>query len=141
LETINCGTKINAKKFGEYALKTAELLTALYPWKPMKATVHRILYHGERIIENNLLPIGELSEEAQEKRNKDYRYFREHNTRKMTREKSNEDLIHILLVSSDPYLSAIRFKWNSKKNELDIETQQLLEENQDSLEDSFTLIP
>lgn len=81
-----------------------------YGWRNMPSTVHKILYHGEKIIQHSMIPIGDLSEEAQEKRNKDYRFFREHNTRKMSRCFTNEDLLTILLCSSDPYLFNIRTK-------------------------------
>lgn len=47
-----------------------------------------------------------LSEESQEARNKDYRYYREHHTRKDTRLHTNEDLLKILLVSSDPVITS-----------------------------------
>lgn len=107
----------------------------------MPTTVHKILFHGEQIIQHNMLPIGDLSEEAQEKRNKDYRFFREHNTRKISRYCTNEDLINILLCTSDPYMSSIRQKWKSTSLELDEEAKQLLQnENQSYLEEIFTNI-
>lgn len=99
------------------------------------------MYHGEQIIQHSMLPIGDLSEEAQEKRNKDYRFFREHNTRKMSRCFTNEDLLAILLCSSDPYLSNIRTKWKSTSIDLDEEAKTLLEDDQHSyVEDIFTKI-
>jgi len=52
--------------------------------------------------------LGKLSEEAQEARNKDYKNIREHHTRKNTRLNTNEDLLHMLLVSFDPYISSMR---------------------------------
>ncbi|GBP06660.1 hypothetical protein EVAR_71786_1 [Eumeta japonica] len=141
LEVISCSRKINAKKFGDYANKTAILYNEKYQWRYMPSTVHKILYHGEQIIQHNMLPIGDLSEEAQEKRNKDYRFFREHNTRKISRYHTNEDLITILLCTSDPYMSSIRQKWKSPSIELDEEAKELLEhENQDYLEEIFTKI-
>jgi len=56
--------------------------------------------------------LGKLSEEAQEARNKDYNNIREHHTRKNSRLNTNEDLLHTLLVSSDPYISSIRNIYN-----------------------------
>jgi hypothetical protein len=41
-------------------------------------------------------------------KNKEYKKFRENHTRKNSRTNTNEDLIHMLLVASDPYLSFIR---------------------------------
>lgn len=42
----------------------------LYSCYPMSPTVHKILLHESTIIANALLPIGQLSEEAAEARNK-----------------------------------------------------------------------
>ena len=67
---------INAVKFGELAKATAEIYKKEYHWRKMSATFHKILCHGEIIAQNNILPLGELSEEAQESKNKDYRHFR-----------------------------------------------------------------
>ena len=49
----------------------------------MPVTVHKILIHGAFVISNALLPIGQLSEEAQEARNKDFKRYREIHTRKL----------------------------------------------------------
>jgi hypothetical protein len=53
----------------------------------MPTAVHITLMHGAEIIERAPLPIGQLSEEAQEARNKDIRRYRENFARKCTREK------------------------------------------------------
>lgn len=53
-------------------MDTAKLYVQLYPWYPMTPTVHKILIHGATVIENALLPIGQLSEEAAEARNKHF---------------------------------------------------------------------
>lgn len=73
----------------------------------MPSSVHRILILGADIIENAVLPIGMLSEEAFESRNKDFRYVREHHTRKISRESNVQDLFNNLLFSSDPYISSL----------------------------------
>lgn len=72
----------------------------------MPVTVHKILVHSVDIIQTALLPIGQLSEEAQEARNKDCRRFREDNTRKRPRIATNTDLINMLLITSILYLIA-----------------------------------
>lgn len=54
------------------------------------------------------MPIGQLSEEAQEARNKDFRKYREDFSRKMSRKVTMEDVFNRLLVSSDPYISSMR---------------------------------
>ncbi|XP_022166704.1 uncharacterized protein LOC111031177 [Myzus persicae] len=108
LSVIASGRKINPITFDEYALATATLFVQLYPWYYMPASVHKILIHGADVIKFAILPIGQLSEEAQEARNKDYKRIRQNHTRKNSRLNTNKDLIHMLLVSSDPYISSIR---------------------------------
>nr|XP_022912276.1 probable ATP-dependent RNA helicase ddx56 [Onthophagus taurus] len=71
----------------------------------MPTSVHKILIHGAAVIKESLLPIGELSEEAQEAKNKQVRRFRECHTRKCSRLQTNEDLFKRLLLSSDPFIS------------------------------------
>jgi hypothetical protein len=58
LEVISSGHKINTEKYSKYATDTAEMYVRLYPWHPMKPTMHKILIHGAIVIENALLPIG-----------------------------------------------------------------------------------
>ncbi|XP_039233300.1 uncharacterized protein LOC120322325 [Drosophila yakuba] len=67
---------VNAEEFGKYAEGTSHLLEATYPDKKMTPTVHKMLGHGKDLIEYQSLPIGELSEEAQEAKNKEYKKFR-----------------------------------------------------------------
>lgn len=108
LETISSGHKIDTQKFDEYAMETARLYCDLYGWHPMTPTMHKILIHGAEIIENALLPIGQLSEEAAEARNKHFRLYRENYARKFSREHCNLDVYNRLLLSSDPLLSSMR---------------------------------
>lgn len=107
LKALNSNFKINSSSFHKYAFETAQLYVQLYEWYPMPATVHKILLHGKYIIDNFLLPIGQLGEDAQESRHKEVKYYREHNTRKMSRKATNEDLFNILLISSDPLISSL----------------------------------
>jgi hypothetical protein len=65
--------------------RTARLNVDTYPWYYMPASVHKILIHGAIIITEAMLPIGQISEEAQESRNKDLKQFREFHARKMSR--------------------------------------------------------
>lgn len=55
-------------------------------------TVHKTLIHGATIIESALLPIGQLSEEAAEARNKHFRLYRTDFARKFSRESCNIDM-------------------------------------------------
>ncbi|KAH0820766.1 hypothetical protein GEV33_002025 [Tenebrio molitor] len=66
LEVISSGHEVDTEKFSAYATETAELYIRLYPWHPMTPTMHKILVHGALVIQNALLPIGQLSEEAAE---------------------------------------------------------------------------
>lgn len=136
LEVLACNEEIDSRKFGDYAKETAKIYTTNYPWRNMSATVHKILYHGEDVIKYHLVPLGDLSEEAQEKRNKDYRFYREHNTRKMSRNSTNEDLFNILLATSDPFISSIRNQWKVEHRDLDEEAKKLLK-NRNSTEQNM----
>ncbi|XP_060871765.1 uncharacterized protein LOC132945941 [Metopolophium dirhodum] len=100
--------EIDTESFKNYCLDTAKYYITLYPWYNMPASVHKILIHGADVIQHALLPIGQLSEEAQECRNKDFKIFRQHHSRKNSRINNNEDLVHMLCVSSDPVISSLR---------------------------------
>lgn len=108
LRTLSCGYEVDSEKYHKFALETAKIYVELYPWYPMPPSIHKTLLHGSNIISVALLPIGMLSEEAQEARNKDFRMFREKRCRKNSRMATNVDLIHIMLVSSDPIISFLR---------------------------------
>lgn len=108
LQVISCGHKINCEIFEQYAIETARKVVDLYPWYHMPTSVHKLLIHGPLIITHALLPIGQLSEDAQEARNKDIKRYREDFSRKCSRVKTMEDVFHRLLVTSDPYISSIR---------------------------------
>lgn len=127
LQTLACGVKIDTAKFQIYATETAELYVKLYGWFYMPASVHKILIHGAKIIDNfGLVPIGLLSEESQESRNKDLKHYRKFNTRKCSRVDTNCDLIHKLLISSDPYISSLRYKMKNTKIEIDKAAKEML---------------
>lgn len=111
LMAINSKNKVNAEKFGKYCLGISKHLIELYPWKDMTPTVHKVLRHGDIIIAFHILPLGELTEEAQEARNRDFRNVQQFHSRKSSREFQNEDIFVNLLLSSDPVLSLIRKRW------------------------------
>lgn len=85
LTVISCGYEINYDEFENYAKDTAELYVKHYNWYRMPPSIHKILIHGSLIIKNALVPIGQLSEEAQEASNKNYNRFRENHSRKSSR--------------------------------------------------------
>lgn len=72
LTVISSGHEINYERFDEYSKETAKLYVKLYNWYHMPPSVHKILTHSSLAIKYALVPIGQLSEEAQESRNKDY---------------------------------------------------------------------
>uniref|UniRef100_A0A2S2QGT6 Uncharacterized protein n=1 Tax=Sipha flava TaxID=143950 RepID=A0A2S2QGT6_9HEMI len=76
----------------------------------MPSSVHKILLHDSLVISTALLSIGQMSEEAQEARNKNLKNIRENYCRKCSRVETNEVLLHgfITLVSSDPVISSLR---------------------------------
>ncbi|KAL4721517.1 hypothetical protein ACJJTC_007665 [Scirpophaga incertulas] len=111
LSAIACEEPINVEAHNQqdYARLTAEIYVELYGWYYMPASVHKLLLHGAEIIRHfNITPIGKLSEEASECRHKEFKKIREHHTRKFCRKATNEDILHGLLVSSDPFLSNVR---------------------------------
>lgn len=122
LAVINSKKPINVAKFKLFAEETKDNILTMYTWRPMTPTVHKVLAHAKEIIENSMLPLGELTEEAQEARNRDVKHFRLFNTRKCSRIAQNSDLMEFLLVSSDPVLYSIRTKWLPKIS-MDIEKE------------------
>ncbi|XP_030766971.1 uncharacterized protein LOC115890777 [Sitophilus oryzae] len=126
LIVVSSGHEINVEKFRLFALSTARHFVEKYPWYPMPPTLHKFLIHGPEIISAALLPIGQLTEEAQEARNKDFKMYREHFSRKCSREKSNQDIFNLFLISSDPVITSKRRLPKKKIQNLPQEAIQLL---------------
>lgn len=70
LQCLSSGQSISIDKFEIYCWETTELYTNLYSWYYMPPSVHKILIHGSSIVKSFTLPIGILSEEDQESRNR-----------------------------------------------------------------------
>lgn len=101
----------------------------------MSPTVHKILIHGAEIIKYAIVPIGQLSEEALEARHKEFRKYRLQHTRKINRKATNEDILHHLLLTSDPIISNLRHNLvESKEKNLFPEVWDLFVEGRESLE-------
>lgn len=126
LEVISSGYRIDTEKFAKFTMDTAKLYVELYPWFPMTPTLHKVLIHGPVIIEHALLPIGQLSEEAAEARNKHFREYRLSYARKFSRKACNLDIINRLLLTSDPFLSSIKAKAKKKTVSFSKEASELL---------------
>ncbi|KAL4720538.1 hypothetical protein ACJJTC_001434 [Scirpophaga incertulas] len=83
-KVMSCGRGIDATKFGQYAFDTAQLYVNKYKWFYMPSSVHKVLIHGESVIRHfSVLPLGQLSEDAQESRNKDYKQFQSSSRKEM----------------------------------------------------------
>lgn len=126
LETMSSGYTIDVEKFGVYTYDTAKLYVHLYGWHPMSPTVHKILIHGAVVISHCILPIGQLSEEAAEARNKHFKRYRLNFSRKFSRVTCNRDILNRLLLTSDPLLSSSRPQPRKKSKPFSSETISLL---------------
>lgn len=92
----------------------------------MPPSMHKVLIHGADIIKSLNVPIGQLSEEAQEARNKDFKRYRENNSRTSSRIHTNEDIFHFLLISSDPIITKLRHDVKTDREPLHPEARDLL---------------
>lgn len=126
LEALSSGHKINVATFEKYSRETEERYVQLYQWHPMSPTIHKILRHGAEVISSALLPIGQLSEEAAEARNKHFRDYRLNYSRKFSREACNKDVINRLLLTSDPLITGMRKSPKKKTRPFHTETLNLL---------------
>ncbi|XP_049301884.1 uncharacterized protein LOC125775388 [Bactrocera dorsalis] len=115
LVVVTSGYQIDIEKFRDFAQNTARYCVQCYPWYNMTPTLHKFFIHGPEIIVHALLPIGQPSEEAQEARNKDFKRYREHFSRKSSQTKCNEDILKRFLVTSDPLISS-KTKLPAKKS-------------------------
>lgn len=114
LSAISSGHIINIKNFKSSCLETAHMCVHLYGWYKMSATVHKLLIHGGDIIQSLPLPVGQLSEDVLEASHKSYKNLRLYHARKTSRINTNTDIMHWMLVSSDPIITSWR---KSKKKE------------------------
>lgn len=115
LQVIASGFDIKIREFKYYCIATGRLFLHLYPWYRIPASLHKIFIHSAEIIKSVPVPIGQLSEEAQEARNKEYRRAREQNSRKCNRVSTNRDVFNYLLVTSDPKITSLRKHSTPKK--------------------------
>lgn len=116
LDTMCCGYKIDVDAFQKYCDETAEMYVALYRFYPMSPTLHKVLRHGAEVIKHAILPIGQLSEEAAEARNKHIRQYRLNYSRKFSHIECNMDVLNRLLLTSDPLLTNMRKNRYFRKN-------------------------
>jgi hypothetical protein len=115
LQTITSAEMIDVNAYENFAQETAKLYVDVYGWYHMPPTLHKILIHGSEIINNFDMPIGILSEEAQEATNKIVRRVKIYGTRKCSRIAANQDLLNFMVVSSDPVINTRRQITKKKK--------------------------
>lgn len=126
LDTLCCGYKIDVEGFDRYCDETAQLYVSLYNFYPMSPTLHKVLRHGAEVIKEAILPIGQLSEEAAEARNKHIRLYRLNYSRKFSRIDCNMDVLNRLLLTSDPLITGMRRNLHKKRNTLPKDVLNLL---------------
>lgn len=93
----------------------------------MLASMHKVFIPGADILDSLVIPSGHSSEDAQKARNKDLKRGREKRTRKTSRLDTNKDLMHFLLVLSDPYISSLRKEITKKDLDLLPEAIELIQ--------------
>lgn len=131
LIAISSGEEIDPEAFRQYAHETAKLYVQNYMWYHMPTTVHKILIHGHEIINKTIIPLGKLSEEAQEAMNKEMRQLRRDHSRKNSRENTLIDVFNGLLIASDPIVTQHRKNQSDKHEELPSAVKSLLKKYAD----------
>ena len=81
--SIQCATNVQA--FRMYCKDTAIKYVEMYNWYYMPPSMHVILIHGWRIMDQLIVPIGMLSEEAQEGNHKHFKKSKNRFSRKISR--------------------------------------------------------
>jgi hypothetical protein len=66
LQTLSSGHAVNIEACDKHVKETAGLMVAEYRWYGMPASVHNVLLHAAQVTAEASLPIGQLSEEAQD---------------------------------------------------------------------------
>lgn len=115
---LSSGYNLEVQKYDDFAKENASLYMEHYSWYRMPVSVHKIIVHGAVVAQAIMLPIGMMSEEAQEASNKIYKQVRQKHTRKMDRAKTTTDLMHRMLEMSDPVITKARGLPKEKKNDL-----------------------
>jgi hypothetical protein len=129
---LNCHEEIDPEKFQVVCDRICNTYRSVYPWARMTSAIHKVLYHAANIMRVAPLPLGVLSEEGGESKNKDYRNDRLHHARKIGRIENLSDIFHRSFEMSDPLISmhsASRRKLNRNKKDLPIDVQELLKKS------------
>jgi hypothetical protein len=115
---LSSNLSINAELLRDFCKNLAHKYVATYPWYPMTVTLHKILIHGADIIQSCKIPIGMLSEQAAESRNKYWRRDREQHARKMSRVQTMIDLFHRALETSHPLITQLGIQERRKSKKI-----------------------
>lgn len=115
LTALSCDHEIDPEEFGIYCQTTAELFKDLYHWFHLPLTVHKLLYHAETMISESILPIGQMSEEAQKARNKVYMPTFIKFGKNERKERGMTDVLQWLMVMGDPIMSTYSLDLRRKK--------------------------
>lgn len=121
---LSSGQKINYENFKKFTTETAELYISKYNWYRMPVSIHKLLIHGAETARSLILPIGMMSEEAQESCNKLYRRVRERHSRKDRMIHTTQDVLNNMILLSDPVITNIRSA-NCKKGRQELPTEVL----------------
>ena len=105
LQAISSCLPLSPEALTAYCNETAELYVQHYPWYPMPTTLHRLLVHSAAVVQQCLMPIGMMSEEAAEARHKHVRLYRLQRARRDSRLHTMADVFGRLMLTSDPLIS------------------------------------
>lgn len=97
-----------------------------YGWYKMSASVHKLLIHGADIIKALPLPVGLFSEDVLEAAQKEYKSLRLFHARKTSRIHTNTDIVHWMLIASDPIIASHRKGHKKTKKPFSKEVMELL---------------
>lgn len=120
---------LNPDKFQEVCKRISNVYAKDFSWARPSSAIHKVLAHGSDLIRVSPLPLGVLSEEGAESKNKDYRNDRLHHARKSGRKQNLSDVFHRSMETSDPLVSmvsATKRRDACKTQPLPAEVQELL---------------
>lgn len=77
LIALSCNNEIDIERFRNFDHNNARYYVEKYSWLNMSPTLSKFFIHGPEIIAHAPLPMEQLSEEAQEARNKNFKIHRQ----------------------------------------------------------------
>lgn len=108
LEVIRSRFAIDPILFEEYCNDLYNEYITDYKLFPLTPTVHKILCHGPKIVQYFQMPIGDLSEEAQETRHKHFKSYMADSARTFSRITCHEDILNKFTLTTDPLINKYR---------------------------------